>query len=177
MSPPSSVPRLAMGHGTLAGRDLDSLSALSCDVLTFHIPNRGPVGRGAGAGNSSSWRPCSDASCVMGRKFEQFFGLEKVHFEESLADSRRSGAPGAKPVATLVETFEGADPGATCVLLHSGTEIHGLLSGASGRAVLSALRGERSLPNAHPERLHQARVPDVGIRRDVDTTADTRTLR
>jgi catechol 2,3-dioxygenase len=37
-------PRLTLGHSTLAARDMDRLSAFYCDVLGFHITNRGPVG-------------------------------------------------------------------------------------------------------------------------------------
>lgn len=36
-------PRLAMGHSTLAARDLDALQAFYCDVLGFEVTNRGPI--------------------------------------------------------------------------------------------------------------------------------------
>lgn len=39
-----STPRLTLGHSTLAARDLDRLSSFYCDVLGFHVTNRGPVG-------------------------------------------------------------------------------------------------------------------------------------
>ena len=39
-----STPRLTLGHSTLAARDLDRLSTFYCDVLGFHVTNRGPVG-------------------------------------------------------------------------------------------------------------------------------------
>lgn len=35
------APRLTLAHATLAARDLDRLSAFYCDVLGFHITNRG----------------------------------------------------------------------------------------------------------------------------------------
>lgn len=38
------TPRLTLGHSTLVARDLDRLSAFYCDVLGFHVTNRGPVG-------------------------------------------------------------------------------------------------------------------------------------
>ena len=37
------TPRLTLSHTTLAARDLDALSAFYCDVLGFHVTNRGPV--------------------------------------------------------------------------------------------------------------------------------------
>ena len=40
----STRPRLTLGHSTLAARDLDGLVAFYCDVLGFHVTNRGPVG-------------------------------------------------------------------------------------------------------------------------------------
>lgn len=36
-------PRLAMGHSTLAARDLDALSGWYRDVLGFEVTNRGPI--------------------------------------------------------------------------------------------------------------------------------------
>ena len=36
-------PRLAMGHSTLAARDLDALAGWYCDVLGFEVTNRGPI--------------------------------------------------------------------------------------------------------------------------------------
>ena len=36
-------PRLAMGHSTLAARDLDALQNFYCDVLGFDVTNRGPI--------------------------------------------------------------------------------------------------------------------------------------
>lgn len=36
-------PRLTLGHSTLAARDLDELAAFYCDVLGFHVTNRGPT--------------------------------------------------------------------------------------------------------------------------------------
>lgn len=47
MSAPSSMPRLTLGHTTLAARDLDRLVAFYCDVLGFHVTNRGPVPGGS----------------------------------------------------------------------------------------------------------------------------------
>lgn len=41
------TPRLTLGHSTLAARDLDRLSAFYCDVLGFHVTNRGPVPGGS----------------------------------------------------------------------------------------------------------------------------------
>lgn len=40
----TATPRLTLGHSTLVARDLDRLSAFYCDVLGFHVTNRGPVG-------------------------------------------------------------------------------------------------------------------------------------
>jgi catechol 2,3-dioxygenase len=37
-------PRLAMGHSTLAARDLEALQTFYCEVLGFEVTNRGPVG-------------------------------------------------------------------------------------------------------------------------------------
>jgi catechol 2,3-dioxygenase-like lactoylglutathione lyase family enzyme len=37
-------PRLAMGHSTLAARDLEALQTFYCEVLGFEVSNRGPVG-------------------------------------------------------------------------------------------------------------------------------------
>lgn len=42
--PSSSIPRLTLGHVTLAARDINRLSAFYCDVLGFEITNRGFVG-------------------------------------------------------------------------------------------------------------------------------------
>lgn len=36
-------PRLAMGHSTLAARDLPSLRDFYCDVLGFEVTNEGPI--------------------------------------------------------------------------------------------------------------------------------------
>jgi catechol 2,3-dioxygenase len=36
-----AAPRLKLAHATLAARDLDRLSAFYCDVLGFHVTNRG----------------------------------------------------------------------------------------------------------------------------------------
>jgi len=47
MSKKASPPRLTLGHSTLAARDLDGLVAFYCDVLGFHVSNRGPVGENA----------------------------------------------------------------------------------------------------------------------------------
>jgi catechol 2,3-dioxygenase len=47
MSEESRTPRLTLGHSTLAARDLDRLSAFYCDVLGFHVTNRGPVPDGS----------------------------------------------------------------------------------------------------------------------------------
>ncbi|MBW2244583.1 MAG: VOC family protein [Deltaproteobacteria bacterium] len=44
MTAKKTTPRLTLGHSTLLARDLDRLSAFYCDVLGFHITNRGPVG-------------------------------------------------------------------------------------------------------------------------------------
>ena len=44
MTEKQTAPRLTLGHSTLAARDLDRLSAFYCDVLGFHVTNRGPVG-------------------------------------------------------------------------------------------------------------------------------------
>ncbi len=41
------TPRLTLGHTTLAARDLDRLAAFYCDVLGFHVTNRGPVPGGS----------------------------------------------------------------------------------------------------------------------------------
>ena len=40
-------PRLTLGHSTLAASDLDRLSRFYCDVLGFHVTNRGPVPDGS----------------------------------------------------------------------------------------------------------------------------------
>mgnify|MGYP001812445612 CR=1 FL=1 len=47
MEETKSTPRLTLGHATLAARDLDRLSAFYCDVLGFHVTNRGPVPGGS----------------------------------------------------------------------------------------------------------------------------------
>lgn len=36
-------PRLAMGHSTLAARDLEALQKFYCDVLGFEVTNYGPI--------------------------------------------------------------------------------------------------------------------------------------
>jgi catechol 2,3-dioxygenase len=41
MTNESNRPRLRLGHATLAARDVDRLSAFYCDVLGFHVTNRG----------------------------------------------------------------------------------------------------------------------------------------
>jgi len=43
MATTTKKPRLVLGHSTLAARDLDELSAFYCDVLGFHVTNRGPL--------------------------------------------------------------------------------------------------------------------------------------
>ena len=43
MTEKRTTPRLTLGHTTLAARDLDRLSAFYCEVLGFHVTNRGPV--------------------------------------------------------------------------------------------------------------------------------------
>jgi catechol 2,3-dioxygenase len=47
MNEKQTPPRLSLGHTTLAARDLDRLSAFYCDVLGFHVTNRGPVPGGS----------------------------------------------------------------------------------------------------------------------------------
>ncbi|MGH0028916.1 MAG: VOC family protein [Myxococcota bacterium] len=47
MAEKQPTPRLTLGHTTLAARDLDRLSAFYCDVLGFHVTNRGPVPGGS----------------------------------------------------------------------------------------------------------------------------------
>jgi len=47
MKEKKTTPRLTLGHTTLAARDLDRLSAFYCDVLGFHVTNRGPVPGGS----------------------------------------------------------------------------------------------------------------------------------
>lgn len=42
----STRPRLLLSHSTLAARDLDALIAFYCDVLGFHVTDRGPAGEG-----------------------------------------------------------------------------------------------------------------------------------
>ena len=44
----TDVPRLTLGHVTLAAKDLDRLSAFYCDVLGFQITNCGAGGEGLG---------------------------------------------------------------------------------------------------------------------------------
>jgi len=46
MSETSTRPRLTLSHSTLAARDLDALVAFYCDVLGFHVTNRGPAAEG-----------------------------------------------------------------------------------------------------------------------------------
>lgn len=41
------TPRLTLGHTTRVARDLDRLSTFYCDVLGFHVTNRGPVPGGS----------------------------------------------------------------------------------------------------------------------------------
>lgn len=41
------TPRLTLGHVTLAARDIDRLADFYCNVLGFHITNRGPVPDGS----------------------------------------------------------------------------------------------------------------------------------
>lgn len=47
MARKTTTPRLTLGHATLAARDLDRLSAFYCNVLGFHVTNRGPVPGGS----------------------------------------------------------------------------------------------------------------------------------
>ena len=47
MTEKKATPRLTLGHTTLAARDLDRLAAFYCDVLGFHITDRGPVPGGS----------------------------------------------------------------------------------------------------------------------------------
>ena len=47
MTEKGTAPRFTLGHTTLAARDLDRLSAFYCDVLGFHVTNRGPVPGGS----------------------------------------------------------------------------------------------------------------------------------
>jgi catechol 2,3-dioxygenase len=47
MTQKKTTPRLTLGHTTLVARDLDRLSAFYCDVLGFHVTNRGPVPGGS----------------------------------------------------------------------------------------------------------------------------------
>ena len=44
MTEQHATPRLTLGHSTRVARDMDRLSAFYCDVLGFHVTNRGPVG-------------------------------------------------------------------------------------------------------------------------------------
>jgi len=43
MTKQKTAPRLTLVHATRAARDLDRLSAFYCDVLGFHVTNRGPT--------------------------------------------------------------------------------------------------------------------------------------
>ena len=47
MTDTTTMPRLTLGHTTLAARDLGRLSAFYCEVLGFHVTNRGPVPGGS----------------------------------------------------------------------------------------------------------------------------------
>ncbi len=47
MTERQATPQLMLGHTTLAARDLDRLSEFYCDVLGFHVTNRGPVPGGS----------------------------------------------------------------------------------------------------------------------------------
>lgn len=44
---PGSPPSLSLSHATIAVRDLDAMVGFYCDVLGFHVTNRGPVGDGS----------------------------------------------------------------------------------------------------------------------------------
>lgn len=48
MSDTHPAPRLTLGHATLAARDLDLMVAFYCDVLGFHVTNRGEPAPGMG---------------------------------------------------------------------------------------------------------------------------------
>ena len=47
MTKKQTTPRLTLGHTTLAARDLDRLSTFYCEVLGFHVTNRGPTPDGS----------------------------------------------------------------------------------------------------------------------------------
>ena len=47
MTERTRIPRLTLAHTTLAARDLDRLVAFYCDVLGFHVTNRGTVPGGS----------------------------------------------------------------------------------------------------------------------------------
>jgi catechol 2,3-dioxygenase len=47
MTAQTPTPRLTLAHATLAARDLDRLCAFYCDVLGFHVTNRGKAPDGA----------------------------------------------------------------------------------------------------------------------------------
>lgn len=47
MTTHKTKPRLTLGHTSVAARDLDRLSAFYCDVLGFHVTNRGSVPGGS----------------------------------------------------------------------------------------------------------------------------------
>ncbi len=42
------TPRLTLGHSTIPVADIDRMLAFYCDVLGFHVTNRGPVGDDGG---------------------------------------------------------------------------------------------------------------------------------
>ncbi len=44
MSDTTPIPRLTLGHCTLAAKDMDRMCRFYCDVLGFEVTNRGPVG-------------------------------------------------------------------------------------------------------------------------------------
>ena len=47
MTVQTPTPRLTLAHATLAARELDRLCAFYCDVLGFHVTNRGPTPDGS----------------------------------------------------------------------------------------------------------------------------------
>ena len=47
MTDRSNRPRLSLSHTTMAVRDLDAMLGFYCDVLGFHVTDRGEVGDGA----------------------------------------------------------------------------------------------------------------------------------
>ncbi|MEL6981588.1 MAG: VOC family protein [Actinomycetota bacterium] len=47
MTSPTQPPRLTLSHATLAVEDLDQMLAFYCDVLGFHVTNRGEPGDGS----------------------------------------------------------------------------------------------------------------------------------